>query len=301
MKYAVLILSLFFFSCSKTPNVTFFKGLAMTMPYCIKVGAKLEKAEKEQIQKIIEDSFHEIDGIYNNWNPNSEVSKLNALNKGESRVLSNELVLFFEKISKIYECSQGRFDPCVGNLILAYRKSKPIPLKGTWEEMNWDRNIFMKPRSDLIMDFCGASKGYAIDLIAERLLQKGYANFYVEWAGEIRTHGQHPDKRCWAIQIRPSHHVIEPISIELKNAAIATSGPTQLESGYTHIVNPSTGKSIALQDTVIVSVSVRAPTCMLADGLATATMTFTDYEKAKRWAEKIVEEYPEITIWIYER
>ena len=273
----------------------------MTMPYCIKIGKTLSKKEKIQVQNIIEDTFREVDCIYNNWNPDSEISRLNALKKGEHRLLSNELEMFFLAISEIYEYSRGKYDPCVGGLILAYRQASPIPMQRTWKEITWEKHLFIKSHTDLIMDFCGASKGYAIDLLIERLSKKGYKNLYVEWAGEIRTIGKHPEARNWTIQIRPSHHVIEPISIELENTAIATSGPTLLESDYTHIVDPATGKPVTLQDVVIASVSVKAPTCLMADALATAAMTFTDYAKAKKWAENIVEEYPEISIWIYSR
>jgi thiamine biosynthesis lipoprotein len=61
---------------------------------------------------------------------------------------------------------------------------------------------------------------------------------------------------------------------ELRDAALATSGDYRVffESGgkrYAHVLDPRTGRPVS---NGVVSVSVLAPDCTLADGLATAVM-----------------------------
>ena len=41
------------------------------------------------------------------------------------------------------------------------------------------------------------AKGYCVDWIVERLVNAGFNDCYVDWGGDIKTNGQHPDDRPW--------------------------------------------------------------------------------------------------------
>lgn len=132
----------------------------------------------------------------------------------------------------------------------------------------------------------------------------------MEWGGEIRASGQHPDKRPWKIFISrlgdpdPSHAIA---TVELHDQAIATSGdymqfwkvtlPGGGERLYFHIINPTTYRPLIATTTSIASVSVLASTCTFADGIAKVGMMFPTVKEAEKWADEIHSQYPDTQFW----
>ena len=55
------------------------------------------------------------------------------------------------------------------------------------------------PRAKLSLN--AISKGWAVDELCRRLLKEGLAQFYVDWAGDIKVHGQHPSGRNWRVSV----------------------------------------------------------------------------------------------------
>lgn len=265
----------------------------MTIPYCVQVGDRLSDEQTVQIQRLILDTFAEVNTIYNNWNPDSEVSRLGTLAAHQSIELSEPLTAFLRFVGQVVARTEGRFDPTVEPLQRVWkehlRKGRvperaqlaPIAQATGWHHIHLEGSSFWKDDALTALDLGGVAKGYTVDLIAERLDQAGYASIYVEWGGEIRTIGQHPEGRAWKVGI-------EGLSaIELSGAAIATSGSyiqnwTITGMTYTHIIDPRTGEP--LHNCPISSVSVIAPTCAEADALATALMLFPSCAAAEAWA-----------------
>lgn len=270
-----------------------FEGIAMTIPYCLQIGTPLSQKEATAIEVLILNVFSEIHQIYNNWNPESEISKLNQLAANEKVSLSNSLNSFLLYVDKIVEFTEGRFDPTIEPLQKLWKKNLKegsLPsleslaeLSATigWKKIHIEKGLFWKEHSLTGIDLSGIAKGYAVDLLIEKLNAAGYQDIYVEWGGEIRTLGNHPDRRPWKIGIQGSS------KIDLTNMAIATSGSynqnwTIDTTNYTHILDPRTQQPI--QNAPISSVSVLAPTCAEADGLATALMLFPSKDAAEKWA-----------------
>ncbi len=261
----------------------------MTIPYCVQIAQPSPLAEN-----IISSTFAEINAIYNNWNPHSEISKLNTLKAFEKQQLSPELYSFLQFTNSIVRLTEGRFDPTVASLHQLWKKSlkenhlpSEIELQNLspaigWDKIHLEEGHFWKEQDATTLDLCGIAKGYAVDLITERLQAAGLRDIYVEWGGEIRTSGNHPDNRPWKIGI------IGLIPLELKNEAIATSGSyiqqwTIDSITYTHIIDPRTQKP--LNNAPITSATVIAPTCAEADALATAFMLFPTCAEAQSWAQ----------------
>jgi thiamine biosynthesis lipoprotein len=71
-----------------------------------------------------------------------------------------------------------------------------------------------------------------------------------------------------------------------------------MELTYFHIINPQTGAPLIASQDSIGSVSVLAPTCALADGLATAAMLFPSVQEAERWIEQIKLKLNGLKFWI---
>ncbi len=128
------------------------------------------------------------------------------------------------------------------------------------------------------LDFGAIAKGYGVDMVAELLNQKGCKNYLVEIGGEIVVRGTKNDKP-WRVGIdRPVAGAMPGTDlqriIELSDIAMATSGDyrnyfTVGDSSFSHEIDPRTGQSIV---TGVASATILAPSCMLADAIATAIM-----------------------------
>jgi FAD:protein FMN transferase len=121
----------------------------------------------------------------------------------------------------------------------------------------------------LILDLGSIAKGLATDLAVRELWP--FENFAVDAGGDLYLGGCSPTGEPWSIGIRHPRRNNELIySLPVSNRAVCTSGdyerPSPTEDKGHHILDPRTG----LTANDVASVTVVAPTAMLADALATA-------------------------------
>lgn len=319
LTYLCILLNLS--SCTQAdntePRVTTFSELAMGIPYRVSVGKALSRADTTTAYAIIQDTFDEVNDIYNNWNPNSEISKINNAASGVRIPLSNKLEKLLRTTQTLVSMTEGRFDPTVAPLCKLWKSSlqqgllpetalvKQAQTSVGWNKLHFEEGFIIKENDGVSLDLCGVAKGYCVDLLVENLVDAGYPDVYVEWGGEIRTAGHHPDIRPWTVFIShlDSSDPSDAVDIvQLKNNAIATSGnylQNWLVNGrlYTHIINPESMNPLEVLPDNICSVTVKAPSCVMADVLATAAMIFPSQEEAKRWADELQKQNPEIIFW----
>ncbi len=306
--YTALLLAL----ASPLPPTTEFNGWAMTMPYRITVGAPLASPQRQEVEILIRDTFDEVDRTLNNWNPDSEISRVNAAPADTPIPLSQPLYDLLHLCDQIVALSGGRFDPTVGPLVALWRtkladKQAPTAAERLelahsigWHHIHLYEGELVKDNAHTALDLCAISKGYTLDLLTDRLHQKGYDNTLVEWAGELRASGHHPEGRDWMVALDPGLQIKgQPLApIALHNNAIATSGDyahdgwNLPEHRYCHIVDPHTAMPLEVTPHSIATVTAIAPTCALADALATAGMVFPNRLEAEQWAQEVVELYP---------
>ncbi len=132
----------------------------------------------------------------------------------------------------------------------------------------------LRKRGTLQLDYSAIAKGYGVDLVTEALDAAGIRHFMVEVGGEVRTRGRHPGGRPWRIGIETPQMVQgEAIAaVEPRDEAVATSGDyrnyREIEGvRYSHTIDPGTGYPVTH---TLASVTVLAPTAVLADAYATA-------------------------------
>lgn len=329
-----LLFSLYTTSCQENQTdsspspMAFYKNI-MTIDYKILVGAPCTPEDADDIQKIIDLTFAQVNETYNNWNPHSEISLLNKLTANIPVKISPQLEKLLQLIDEVFLLTEGRFDPTIAPLQKLWKQhlekghvptkdeiEKTSPSIG-WHNIHLKNGTFCKDHDDTSLDLGGIAKGLCVDLLVENLNKNGYNNIYVEWGGEIRTTGQHPQNRPWQIFISnlgdPNpENAIDILNIS--NHAIAASGdywqywivsdegePPSNKDIYTHIVDPLSKKALKISATSIASVNVLSSNCALADALATATMLFPSKSEASVWAEFIMKKKPETTFWIISR
>jgi len=280
MKHLLFFLSLFCCSCSEQKNEMAWHGHAMTIPYHIHVGTLPKKLSYNQVYTIIEKTFQEIDETFNKYNPNSELSRLNQWKEDLPFHCSSKLFFLLQQCDLFYKLSGGRFDPTISPLKEALSKNS-TPSKEALPPIGWknlslsDDGSVRKSNERISLDLGAIAKGYAVDLLIETLFDIGIKDLYVEWGGEIRTKGTHPEDRPWKIGI-VSPNDDSPHIIELEEAALATSGDylqtwTLFKEGkeqtFSHFFDPE--KQAPYPGSAQKSITVKHESCLVADALAT--------------------------------
>ena len=300
------------------------------MQFRVIVGQELTLKQMRAIENSISSTFKTINAVFNKWNPSSELSHLNHLKAGVESPLSPLLEHILLETDSLVKLSEGRFDPTIEPLQKLWKQNlqrdavpSPNDIKLIGKAIGWDKihihgGIFYKDDDLTQLDLGGIAKGYGIDLIIEKLKGQGFDNLYVEWGGEIRTVGNHPHGRPWTIYIsrlgesNPDHALK---ILELKNQAIATSGDylqnwtfkvisadkKEKTATFFHIFDPFTLHPLESTYFSIASASVIAPTCALADGLATTVMLFPSLEEAENWTHRITEKIPGVSFFLFSR
>lgn len=314
-----LFLLLLLVGCSQNPSPTTFTGTAMTIDYRIVIGshAKTDKSAPSCIREV----FEEVDAIYNKFNPQSEISHLNRLPAGVRVPLSPQLAALLRETAALVHLTKGKFDPSIEPIQQLWKEKFKQGIEPTEEEIaalkpavGWDKihieeGHFFKDHDLTCLDLGGIAKGYCVDLLVERLQSAGYPNSLVEWGGEMRGAGQHPEKRPWRVFISNLNST-DPrdaiAKVELNNQAIATSGDYMQfwqigDKTYTHIFDPHQLRPLEVTATSIASASVLSHTCTFSDGIAKVGMLFETVDEAKEWAEEIRSRYSEARFWFVTR
>lgn len=300
-----------------------FDGNMMTIDYHIVVNST--KKDEKMIKKLIENTFDEIDQIYNNWNPESEISIINQLKAFEVISLSPELENFLHITGKMVELTGGRFDPSVAPLMKIWKDhlevgtvppvneiEEILPAVG-WGHLHFGKGQIFKDHDQTSLDFGGIAKGYCVDLLVERIVNAGFDHVLVEWGGEIRAHGRYSTDRHWKVFVSnideaDSDNAIAEINLE--NESVATSGDyiqkwsvweNEMEMIYFHIIDPRTAMPLKSTISSVASATVLAPTCLLADVLAKVAMMHPSLSEARFWADEMSRLHPDIKFWLISR
>ena len=220
--------------------------------------------------------------------PDSELSRFN---QGDSLNFKLPYLLpVLEASKKIYEKTNGAFDPTVGPLvnIWGFGPSGPelkdsVDIKNLlalvgFSKIEFDQKQLRKKTPGIYLDFSAIAKGYGSDVVADFFNTKGISNYLVEIGGELVAKGVNEKGELWKVGVnRPeeSANAADLISIiALQDRAMATSGNyrnyyVRDSVKISHTINPATGYPV---NHTLLSATVLAADCMTADAYATALM-----------------------------
>ncbi|MCM4154795.1 FAD:protein FMN transferase [Gramella sp. AN32] len=306
MKYYIFFFSaLFLFSCNPKNGLgQVYTGEALGTTYNIQF---FSEGPLENFESSLDSIFSVINHSLSTYTTKSDISKIN---RGDTLVVVDDhFRKVFEASKDVYNKSQGYFDPTVGILVNAYGfgPGKPIkqldrPVLDSLQQLVGFNNIelstdntIQKKDAMIYLDFNAIAKGYTIDVIADFLESNDVDNYLVELGGELRAKGKNLDKDAnWVVGIddpmqQEGDRVLKA-TLELNNSAMATSGnyrkfreDSLTGQKFVHTINPLTGKA---EKSNLLSASVLAETCMMADGYATAFMAM-GFESSRDLAEKL--------------
>ena len=241
---------------------------------------------------LVEKELEAVNANFSTYDPRSEISRFNAHQLAEPFVVSAEFGELVTRALAVAEATGGAFDPTIMPLVDLYgfgaTKERRIPsdmeIEAAMASVGWRKlkiggdGRLRKEVPGVQLDLSAMAKGYGVDRVAAAIEEMGISSYMVEIGGEVRCRGAKPGGIPWVIGIErpPLDGSDDPIieKVRLGDDAMATSGSYRnlvASHGATvhHILDPRTGKNVESQ---VVSVSVRATNCALADALATALM-----------------------------
>lgn len=303
MKNLIFFVSLLFISCQDNISQQRNSGAVFGTTYTIIYDSS------ENFQNEFDQIFDDINRSMSTYIPNSIISKVN---QNRTTKIDSQFKTVFEASKIVYKQTNGRFDPTIGAVVNAWDfgpegkidqldslKINILMQSVGLNQVSVDGLQITKPKATKI-DFNAIAKGYGVDRIGQFLKSKRVANFLVEIGGEIVCYGLNSIKNTpWNIGVQnPNIESDIPYidTVILKNEAMATSGTYRKykidEDGrrYTHIIDTKTGYP---SKTNILSVSVIAKNCMIADAYATALQTMGIEEMSK-----FLKNYPELKVQI---
>lgn len=261
----------------------------------------------EDLHDTIMTCLKNVDGSLSMFNPNSTISRIN---RGETDTLCTYLTEILPMAHSVSEATDGAFDITVAPLVNAWGfgfKSGQLPTDAQvdslralvgYKSITFANGIISKENPGTVIDLSAIAKGFGTDQVANLLIEHGVKNFMVEIGGEIVTRGNNPKGKAWHIGInRPvedstgTNNEIQEV-IAVHDRAMATSGNYRnfhiTEDGrkVSHTIDPSTGRPVQHS---LLSSTVLAPTCAMADAFATSFMVM-GIEKAK----EVVKAHPEL-------
>ena len=304
-RYILLLgLSLLMFSCHRH-SINHFEGQAFGTMYSITYIGDTDSQLHPQIDSLLADlsrtfSIFDTTSIIYRWN------------KGEDVSLNEDFLTVLRLSKQVSAATDVAFDCTVQPLVQLWGFGKDGVRHTVAEDtlatirefvgfqlvdLQDDSILRRDPRVQL--NFNAVAKGYAVDKVADWLVERGYADCLVEIGGEVAARGTKNGKP-WKVGIQTPTKTADGAkesfeSIPLPDhRAVATSGNYRNyfeEDGvrYTHILDPRTGRP---ERTNLLSVTVLASDCATADAYATAFMVL-GYDRSS----EIVRKNPELEAW----
>ena len=218
-------------------------------------------------------------------------SIISRINRNEDVVPDSFFIEAFRRSVEISALTDGAFDITVGPLVKAWgfgpdahktfteaKRDSLLKLVGM-DKVSMVNGRLVKSIPNVILDFNAIAQGYSVDVVSHFFDGLGIKNYLVEIGGEVRAKGKKAGN-FWRIGIdKPEDNNMTPgqtlqAIIKLSDKSISTSGNYRkfyIEDGikYSHEINPKTGYPAK---NTLLSASVIADDCAMADGLATAFM-----------------------------
>jgi len=271
-------------------------GKTMGTTWSVVLGKAPDGVDPASLQPLLQQKLDRINKLMSTYDPDSEISRFNDSSSTEWFTVSPETAQVVALAQDISRLSGGAFDVTVGPLVdlwgfgpVPRRELRPADSEiaavrkrvGYWYlQVRQSPAALRKEITGLRVDLSAIAKGYAVDELAALLTAQGFVDMLVEIGGEMQIKGVNPDGKPWRIAVEkptPGQRAVEQV-FPLTDTGMATSGNyrnffTEAGQRFGHTIDPATGRPVRHK---LASVTVLAPTCAVADALATALMALGD-------------------------
>jgi thiamine biosynthesis lipoprotein len=262
------------------------------------------QAAAEHVAHLTYNRVEELNAIFSDYSPSSELNHLCAKPHGKPVPVSSDLFNIIQRSQQLARVTDGVFDITAGPSVRLWRQSRKraqIPAAdslATITKRVGFQKIKLNPRKSTVtllspnmqLDLGGIAKGYAVDEAMRILKQNGIRRAFVAASGDMLTSGPPIGSEGWRVGIRAVDEFgnIYPRTIHLKYQALSTSGDTEQfvkinGRRYSHIIDPRTGIGLTNR----IAVTVVAASSTVADSRATAISVLgikngMDYASSKK-------------------
>ncbi len=243
----------------------------------------------KKLDAEIRAELQRVDASLSMFNKNSVISRIN---RNETSTPDSLFAEVFRLSMQVSQRTRGAFDITVAPLVNAWGfgfKTSELPDSTTVDSLRalvgYERvtmtDSVRKADPRMVLDCSAVAKGFGSDLVARLFDRHGITDYMVEIGGEVVVKGKNPHGKPWRIGVnRPvedstqTNNELQYILVADKPMAMATSGNYRnfyYKNGrkYAHTINPHTGYPV---EHSLLSATVVAPTCAMADAYATAFM-----------------------------
>jgi thiamine biosynthesis lipoprotein len=244
--------------------------------------------------------FDRINSIFNSFDPTSEVGRLNDLSRvgGGSVAVSGDLLEVLGVSQRLWEASDGRFDPTVWPLKELWREAVRTDTPPSSEQLAKALAVtgFGKlslpspperpalgdptlelPAVGLRFDFGGVAKGYAVGCVESFLRGNGVEQGLVQLGGEVSAFGDH-DGKAWRVGVQHPRdmNALWGVIAHRETLRISTSGNYRQQlkiagNTYYHIFDPRDGRPVSTRVLGVTTADLQGRvSSAFLDGAATA-------------------------------
>lgn len=261
--------------------------------------------DQQEVESACKAAFRriaELEKIFSDYNPRSEINRLTKEGVASPVQVSDELleVLIFSQ--KLHQKSGGAFDPTAGPLIQLWRtarRSQQLPsdplLQAARQRVGFEKIIIDQNRrtvqceiEGLQLDFGGIAKGFIGDQVLELLRSHGISIACYQAGGDFVLGDPPPQTEGWPVLLESGK------TMRLANCGIAVSGDTaqfiEIEGiRYSHVIDPRNGGAVTNRK----SATVVSPRGMWSDALATTGCVLNEVD-----FQALLKKFPKTRGWI---
>ena len=243
-------------------------------------------------------TYHQLFDIYNRYDGVENLYKINKLYSGEHRVITvdRKIIDMLLYAKEMYQLTNGKMNIAMGSVLSIWHdyREEADENFGVGEIPPMDALVAAAEHTDINdliideenctvfladpkmkLDVGAIAKGYAVEMVAKMLEERGITGYVLNVGGNIRTVGTKGNGEKWMAGIEnPGLDIDESYTayIGLAGEAVVTSGSYQRyfldKNGneYHHIID---GETLMPAD-YFVAVSIICPHSGMGDGLSTA-------------------------------
>lgn len=282
--------------------MTILSGETMGSIWQVHIAEALASRQPEVLQAEIECVLDDVNLLFSPFIEQSELSQFNANPSTLPIQISQPMREVVTQALWLCEQTQGIYDITVEPLVNIWgfgakevtehpdaEQVEQALRFVNYQNLHLNEQGLRKQFAQTRMDLCSIAKGYGVDKIAQVLEEAGIRHYLVDIGGELRISGNRYQQE-WRVGVeRPQwgggayEQILAFKDVEI---GVATSGNYRnyfKDKGKvaSHEINTKTGYTNVSQ---LLSVTVLAENCMLADGYATALFLLGD--SAFEFAEK---------------
>ena len=242
------------------------RGETMGGTWSVRLAAVHADPARE-VQAILD----RLDAQMSAWKPDSDLCRVNRAPLGQWIELPPEMSEVVAAGLDMMTRFPSSFSICLGGASArwGFMPGEALGIAATTAAVEFESGRFRR-LMDVALDLNALAKGFAADRVGAALAALDIGDCLVEVAGDIFARGLRPDGLPWtvALELPIAGKIVPARPLPLPGGGIATSGSYRRQLGaHCHLFSPSTGEPLSAD---FGSVTVMAPTAMMADALATA-------------------------------